>query len=180
MILPFCDPLTVTDCDLNNTGSESSSLYILIMHCSAQWAVTCCKDLVCYTVINVQGTSSISWSRSEVAQRQTRYSCLKELFSGKAGYWEHTAASAAAFSAWLSFINCFTLISRRTGPSCIRNVATTTKRIAEYLLWIENHLWKDRQTTISMEPCLIHCFFFLWTWLPYQKHNDVKHHFSPK
>lgn len=113
------------------------------MRCSAQWAVGCCKDLVCCTDINVQGTSSISWSRSEVAQRQTRYSCLKELFSGKAGHWEHTAASAAAFSVWLSFINCFTLISRRTGPSFIRNVATTTKRIAEYLLWIENHLWKD-------------------------------------
>lgn len=69
-------------------------------------------------------TSSISWSCSEVAQRQTRYICLKGPFPWKAGHSEHAFASSAALPSWVSFISCFTLISNSTSPSCTRNSST--------------------------------------------------------
>lgn len=72
-------------------------------------------------------TSSISSSCSEVAQRQTRYICLKGPCPCMAGDREHAFASSVAFACWFPFVSCFTLISSRTGPSRTRNSSTEKK-----------------------------------------------------
>lgn len=63
-------------------------------------------------------------SCSEVAQRHTRYICLKDPFPWKAAHSQHVFASSAAFSNCFPFISCFTLISNRSNPSCTRNSST--------------------------------------------------------